>query len=174
MEIVMSDQELLEVCRTRLDYNPETGIFLWKLPYTYHRLNKEAGNVYSTGYKRIRIEGKRYPAHRLAFLMYYGYLPKSIDHINRIKTDNRIINLRESTSSENSKNIGAQSNNTTGYKGVAAPSKGRNRYRVRIMSEGRDINIGSFKCKHEAARAYNLAARMYHGKFAYTNTVPNE
>jgi len=167
----MNDQELLEVCKARLDYNPETGIFVWKVPYTYHRLNKEAGIVYSTGYRRIRLEGKRYPAHSIAFLMYHGYRPKVLDHANGIKDDNRINNLRRSTSSENSKNMGPQSNNTTGYKGVASPDKGRSRYRVKIMSEGKSINIGSFRCKHEAARAYNTAARMYHGEFAYTNEV---
>ncbi|MDA6380520.1 HNH endonuclease signature motif containing protein [Escherichia coli] len=68
----------------------------------------------------IMINGKAYPAHRLAWLIVYGTMPDGfIDHINRVRTDNRISNLRLVTHSENMQNRKIQKNNKSGYRGVS-------------------------------------------------------
>ena len=92
-----------------LDYNPETGEFRWKI---YRAPNAQpgmlAGNKTSKGYHKIRVELGISPvfAHRLAWYYVHGYMPDysrmlEIDHINGVKDDNRISNLREVTHLEN-------------------------------------------------------------------------
>lgn len=91
-----------------LHYNPNTGIFTWiKLSSKYSRIKigQKAGCNNGAGYICIEINNKNYKAHRLAWYLYYGTWPKGqIDHINGVKEDNRINNLRDVTSSTNSKN----------------------------------------------------------------------
>jgi len=103
-----------------LFYNQETGLFFWKKK-TGHKVivGKKAGGN-SRGYRSIGVDGDRYFAHRLAWLYVYGYFPENdIDHINRIKRDNRIKNLREVSSQCNLRNTGNRKNNTSGIKGVS-------------------------------------------------------
>lgn len=91
-----------------------------------------------------------------------------IDHKNRNKLDNRRSNLRFCTPSENFCNSGKQKNNTTGFKGVYRQPNG---FYVAIQKNGRLRRIGSYKTLEEAARAYNVAAKELHGKFAFLNDV---
>ena len=79
---------------------------------------KEAGCVNVHGYNVIGTNKKHYYTHRVIFLMHYGYLPKYIDHINGVRTDNRLENLREATVSQNNHNSKTPKTNTTGYKNV--------------------------------------------------------
>jgi hypothetical protein len=100
--------------KKRLDYNPETGEFIWK-PKTVRSTDEKiwnarfpgqvAGTMDGRGYRRIRIDGKDYGAARLAWLYIYGEWPENeIDHINRVRDDDRLVNLRDVTSSENCNN----------------------------------------------------------------------
>lgn len=77
-----------------LNYDPETGIFTWKKPYgTRVRAGSVAGTLGANGYIRIKINGSKFQAHRLAMLYVHGTLPPAdTDHINRLKSDNRIVN----------------------------------------------------------------------------------
>lgn len=96
-----------EYLKSRLSYDPETGVFIWLRPYkTFMRyLGKRAGHIEACGYRVVCIDRKIYKMHRLAFLYMTGSFPKLfIDHINRNKDDNRWINLREVTKSENGHN----------------------------------------------------------------------
>jgi hypothetical protein len=80
-----------------LDYNPATGIFRWKAS-TNQRIKPGsiAGCCRHEKYWWIRLDGRSYSAGRLAWLYVYGNWPlHQIDHINRVKTDNRIGNLRD-------------------------------------------------------------------------------
>jgi hypothetical protein len=79
-----------------IEYNPETGLF--------SRNGKPAGTMTKAGYIHIRLDYKIYQAHRLAWYMCYGKWPRYIDHINRVKDDNRLSNLREITPWENKAN----------------------------------------------------------------------
>lgn len=92
----------------------------------------------SLGYVQIKISGKLYHAHRLAWLYVYGYMPeKEIDHINRIRDDNRIANLREATSQLNSLNTGIYKNNTSGSKGIYYNKRAKSgRHRFSSMENG--------------------------------------
>lgn len=89
-----------------LSYIPETGKFYWKIAKSSKTIvGKEAGTLHPNGYIYIRIDGFGFRAHRLAWFYVYKEWPKlEIDHINQIKTDNRICNLRDVTSKENQNN----------------------------------------------------------------------
>jgi hypothetical protein len=168
------DMELLDICNEYLDYNPIKGSLMWK---------KRLGNGCIIGrnlvgsskcrYRSINIKGKQYPQHRIAFLMYYGYLPKVIDHKNGLGHDNRIANLRACTTSDNAKNKKMGSDNTSGYKGVGW-DKSTKGWRATIMVKGKSLWLGSFKTKVEAALAYNDAAIEHFGEFAYINKIEGE
>lgn len=95
-----------EIARQFLCYDPETGVITWR---TSPRYGIEAGAVAGTqikrGYIALTFLGFKVTAHRLAWLMHHGVWPThGIDHINRIKTDNRICNLRDVPQAENLKN----------------------------------------------------------------------
>ncbi|WP_054442372.1 HNH endonuclease signature motif containing protein, partial [Enterobacter cloacae] len=102
-----------------LSYDEKTGVFTWIKKRQNVVVGRVAGHIDRLGYERITISGKIYLSHRLAWLYVHGYLPeKEIDHINRIRNDNRIANLREATSQLNSLNTGMYKNNTSGSKGI--------------------------------------------------------
>ena len=96
------------------------------------------------------------------------------DHINGDGLDNRAdVNLRIITRQQNTMNKGKNKNNKSGYKGVSLHKSGS--WRSEINVGGNKIYLGIFKCKHEAARVWNFAARMYHGyKYCYTNIIKEE
>ena len=102
-----------------LHYEPTTGVFTWlKQPSSNIKAGEQAGWLH-LGYKKISLLKTHYCAHNLAWLYVHGVLPTLlIDHINNIKDDNAIVNLRLATYSQNGMNRGAPSNNTSGYKGV--------------------------------------------------------
>lgn len=116
-------------------------------------------------YKRIRVNGKRYLAHRLIFLWHHGYMPEIIDHINGNVEDNRIENLRSATKSQNGINSKKPSNNTSGNKNVYWYSAGK-KWEVRLTSQKKVFYFGRFE-DYELAELVALEARdKYHGKFA--------
>ncbi|MCJ2709130.1 HNH endonuclease, partial [Escherichia coli] len=106
-EIKLTPEMVLSV----VDYNPSSGDFHWRwrrgrerttLTWNSRFAFKKCSSINSDGYLMIMINGKAYPAHRLAWLIVYGTMPDGfIDHINRVRTDNRISNLRLVTHSEN-------------------------------------------------------------------------
>lgn len=145
-----------------LDYNLETGQF--------HRRNQRgaircAGSLNNSGYRQIRIDGKLYVAHRLAWLWVHGSFPlNELDHINRDRDDNRIVNLREATRQQNSWNTNVSRNSKTGVLGVCVGRNGR--YRAFIRKEGRATDLGYFDSIEEAANARKNASINLRGKFA--------
>lgn len=128
--------------------------------------NTFSGNKYPS----MRIKGKPYYKHHIIFLYHYGYLPKEIDHIDRNKSNNKIENLREANRSSNHANIDKMVINRTGYKGVSSHQLTR-KWRARIQVAKKQIHIGFFRTKKEAAVAYNKAASKYFGGFACLNEV---
>lgn len=102
-----------------LSYNPETGVFIRNKTGGGVRKGSVAGRKKHNGYIEISINNKRYYAHRLAWLIYYGFWPEcQIDHINGVRDDNRICNLRIATNMQNQYNAKKPKNNTSGVKGV--------------------------------------------------------
>jgi hypothetical protein len=104
-----------------LEYNPETGVFTWLIQQRgTARVGSKAGTPCPAGYCQISIKGKRYLAHRLAFLYMTGDFPKNeVDHINRDNTDNSWKNLRNATRSQNEANTRLFKTNKSGYRGVS-------------------------------------------------------
>lgn len=107
-----------------LDYNPDSGVFYWKINKNSHAGKVKSGCIagslrdQKSGYIRIVINGKKYYAHRLAFLYVYGSIPRFVDHKNGDTTDNRIDNLRSTTILENSKNLKVRKSSVSGVTGV--------------------------------------------------------
>ena len=135
-----------------LHYCPTTGIFTW-IKSRKDLLSTEAGSIYKRGYKYITLLGSRYMAHRLAWLYMYGTWPNSqIDHINHVRTDNRINNLREVGVEENSRNKSRALNNTSGATGVTWNPK-ISKWKVRIGVKGKRVHIGYFNNMQEAVLA---------------------
>jgi hypothetical protein len=99
----------------------------------------------------------------------FGENENVIDHINQNKLDCRKDNLRSCSHSQNQANQGLQKNNTSGYKGVIKTPF--NTWAARIKYKQKKIHLGTFKCKEEAARAYNSKAKELFGEFAYLNKV---
>ena len=98
--------------------------------------------------------------------MHKGYLPKTIDHINGDKLDNRIENLRAATVGQNQHNRKTNANNTSGYKGVSW-NKGCNKWLSQIKLEGKRIHLGYFDNLEEAAEVVRKAREELHGDFAH-------
>ena len=158
----------LEVLNTLLHYDPETGEFRWKqLRRNQISENSIAGYRHGSGYIHIKISGKKYPAHRLAYKMHYGIEPDGIlDHIDTNRSNNRILNLRIATIAQNNANSKVRSHSLTGVKGVSPISRG---YRARIKLDKKEIYLGYYKTIEEAKSAYDKAAKEYHGEFARTS-----
>ena len=150
--------------REVLYYNPCTGIFTWLKKHQKVRVGDIAGGVDEEGYVRIRIDGRKYRAHRLAWLYMKGRWPKQIDHVNLIKHDNSFNNLRLATNSQQQMNRAKQTNNTSGHKGVAF-FKPRSTWMCTLKVRGR-LKRRYFRTKEEAAIQYVAWAERYHGVYA--------
>lgn len=159
-------EEIIKL-RHALSYDPETGQFTWAEP-TGRRVKagESAGSLWPSGYVGISCGGKRYLAHRLAWLFTYGEWPTcDVDHINRNPADNRISNLRLATRSENNVNAGLRSTNSSGVRGVYW-SKRSERWIARVQKGGRQVHVGSFKSLDQASAAVRDAYVREFGAFA--------
>lgn len=155
-----------QVLRHLIDYDPLTGRFSHKTNRQGCVLGKKAGYIDTNGYIKMRILGKVYSSHRVAWLHYYGHWPRfQIDHINGDKSDNRIINLRDVTPSTNTQNIQRRrSDNASGYTGVTKNGSG---WRAVIKASGRVIHLGTFSTPELASNAYQVAkSELHHGAIA--------
>ncbi len=91
--------------RELLDYEPETGLLRWRKVRKHALVGMAAGYKNRKGYLRVKVESRLYLAHRLAWLHFYGRWPADqIDHINGIRDDNRIVNLRDVSGQVNTQN----------------------------------------------------------------------
>ena len=144
-----------------LSYDPSTGYFTWLHPP--NRRIKEgsiAGSPLKHGHIKIRFQGKQFLAHRLAWLFSYRTWPTNqIDHINRNPSDNRLINLRESTQAENTQNTGA-----TGV----TQQKHTGKWISKIMLRGKVYHLGVYESRSDACAAYLRKKQELH-PFFYIN-----
>lgn len=93
------------------------GNLFWKIkPCKNIAIGKKAGSLDKDGYVTVRYNKKSYKAHRLIFMMHYGYMPLFLDHIDRDPSNNKVENLREVSHSENLQNKGMYKTNKSGYK----------------------------------------------------------
>jgi hypothetical protein len=144
-----------------LNYDPQTGLFTYKVNGHKRKAGAVTGRLDTKGYVRIRLLGYEFKAHRLAWLLTYGTWPAAeIDHIDGCPSDNRIINLRDVPVAVNGWNRrGAQRNNKTGLLGVSATKK---RFHAQIGVNGEQISLGFFDTPEAAHLAYLVAKREMH------------
>lgn len=157
---MITQKELKEL----LNYDPYTGIFTWAKSKGTAKIGKEAGwicNQRGKTYKSIMINGKSYYAHRLAWFYMYGHFPeKDVDHINGNGLDNRIINLRSVTESENLRNSRKSILNTSGFCGVYF-HKPTGKWQAKIQINGKGKSLGLFFDKNEALLARKSAEQLH-------------
>lgn len=146
--------------RRLFDYNPETGMLSWKVrPGNRVRIGDVVDSVHSEGYVQVGVNGERRLAHHVIWLWLYGEMPEGdVDHINRVRNDNRQCNLREVDRTENLLN--GEYKNETGFQGVMKMPSGR--FRAAIHIKRRCTYIGSFDTAEQAHAAYaNKHVELY-------------
>lgn len=165
-----------ERLRAALDYDPETGLFVWLNPEGYYskRLKgRTCSHIDAWGYGSIHIAGRLYKSHRLAWLYVYGVWPnRFLDHINGDRADNRICNLREADDKQNAWNTRRPKHNVSGIKGVSW-DEANQQWRASITVNGKGINLGRYTDKEDAAQAYRAAATRYFGEYAKCDRADN-
>jgi hypothetical protein len=155
-----------------LEYNPDTGDLRWMECRGPAKAGQIAGAIARRGLDRgrmpfariLKIDGKSYQAHRIAWLLYTKTHPTTlIDHINRDPLDNRICNLRLATHSQNAMNRVASKDCKSGLKGVHCNKWGR--WIASAKRHGVRYYLGSFETPEEAYLAYCRKAKELHGEF---------
>lgn len=146
-------------------YEPETGLLFWRTASKGHKANSQVGWVQPNGYLYCSTPWGKFPVHRIIFKMHTGIDPAGdVDHVNGIRQDNRAINLRECSRSQNLANSALRRDNKIGIKGVAAHGC---RFVAHIRIEGKKRHLGVFLTKEEAHAAYLVAAAARSGPFAF-------
>jgi hypothetical protein len=150
--------------RELLSYDAATGIFVWLIPpWNHPRMRGKIAGCGSTGYTLIRIGGRKYKAHRLAWLYVIGVWPsKRLDHRDGDPFNNAWLNLREATPAQNCANC-CRVRGKDLPKGVR---RSRGRYSARITFDKKQIALGGYATIEEAADAYLAAAKRLYGEFA--------
>lgn len=152
-----------------LSYDSDSGDFRWKIRVGHVAPGSIAGHLDQQGYRKIKIGSRDYFAHRLAWLLINKEWPdKSIDHINRCRSDNRIYNLRLADKSQNSINA-SHKGSYTGIKGVYYDKKNRT-WMARIAFRRKRRTMGPFRTAEDAGTAYTKAAQELHGEYVCTDT----
>ena len=149
----LSQSRLMEL----FHYDPDTGIFTRRIRSARMPAGSLANSLdITTGYIRFGVDGKLQYAHRMAWLYVYGDMPNkpTIDHINRIRTDNRIANLREATFSEQSCNVSKRKQKLTSQHIGVHWCKVMNSYEAMIRRNGIRYKLGYFDNEHDAGLAY--------------------
>lgn len=149
-----------DVLRSLLIYSPESGLFINKVTRSNNaKEGDEAGSLQNSGYVAIHINGRKYLAHRLAYVYMTDKWPlKFIDHINNVRTDNRWLNLRECNNSQNMHNVHKE------FKNIYPNGTG---FMVKISKESKEYYLGTYRTKEEALDVAIKARQLYHGEFAF-------
>ncbi len=152
-------------------YNKETGDFIRKVKTAIATsVGEKAGYKNKQGYVQMRIQGKTYQAHALAWLYMFGEIPTLIDHIDGNRSNNAITNLRIADRSINGFNREKKSESSSVFKGVLW-SKKYGKWESKINASGKRKHIGYFHSEQEAGHAYNKSAIELHGEYARLNPV---
>jgi hypothetical protein len=146
-------------------YDHCSGVFTRLVTVSNQLAGTVAGNPDSKGHIQISVDGRRYLAHRLVWLYIYGHFPRTeIDHINRLRNDNSLSNLRLVTHAQNCQNAGLRKDNTSGIKGVSW-NKIRKKWHASICDNKKTIHLGYFDCVNAAADIVAQKRNELHGAF---------
>lgn len=145
-----------------ISYNPKTGVLTWKKNSGFkQKVGHEITCKNFDGYITVGFKCKRYRGHRVAWFITYGEWPKEIDHINGIRDDNRLINLRKITRKFNNINSKLRKDNLSGKAGVSKCAYG-NKWVVRISTKNKYLMIGRFDNLQNAIDARIAAELKYY------------
>lgn len=160
---MVSQQYLKEV----FDYNPDTGVFKRKKAFSNRsKVGEVLRAKQAGGYVVININGRVYRAHRLAWMYVYGEWPEGdIDHINGVKDDNRLCNLREAERSQNLCNTRTPKTNTSGYKGVSWDAT-RGKWVAKLCLRNKQYPLGRFDNLEDAVLTVQMKREQLHGEYA--------
>lgn len=142
-----------------LHYCPETGVFTWlhNGKGRYQRAGAVAGTN-KDGYINISVKCRRYRAHRLAWLYMHGtWPPDEIDHINHIKNDNRLANLRLATRAQNCQNLSLRCDNKYGAAGITFHKDRKKCWQAKLKQNGKIKYLGYYATIEEAKTVRRLA-----------------
>lgn len=165
----MSDFTTIDELREFFCYCPDKGIVRWlKSPSRIVKPGAIAGR-HCNGYLFVIFKGKKLRVHRIAFALTHGRWPEIIDHVNGIKDDNRLCNLRECTHEQNMQNsrVYLRRNKSSRFSGVSRCNNKSNPWTSQIRVDGKKIHLGSFSSELDAHKAY-LAAKAELHKFQPT------
>ena len=148
-----------------LSYDQHTGVFTWVNPSKFHseKVGSIAGTVTNSrgkNYLVIRIDGRGYKAHRLAYLYVHGVLPKIVDHKDGDSLNNKISNIRSCSAVQNNQNHIEKIKDNGLPTGVSTTVSGK--YRARITVNKKVILLGVFTDKVDAYIAYTMARDEMH------------
>jgi hypothetical protein len=156
-----------EQLKERFDY--KDGQLVYKIcpKHCAIKIGDIAGGITGRGYVQIGINGKLLQANRLVWIYNNGDIPDGlhIDHINGVKNDNRLSNLRLATHSQNMCNTVKRKDNTSKFKGVCF-HKHMKKWRAEITASGKRKHLGYRDTKEAAYELYVAAANKLHGEFA--------
>ena len=163
--LMVGHEELIKL----LDYDKNTGLFIWKISRGPLKKGSVAGAFnHPKKYVYIQINKIMYSAHRLAWFYVYKVWPcDQLDHKDLDRQNNRIDNLRECNNSQNRMNTNTHKNNLLGVKGVGY-KKRIDKYQAKIRINNKDIYLGVYKNIEDASNAYRAAEIKYFGEFART------
>ncbi len=168
-----------ERVRELLDYDPTTGLFVWRprliRPGSLGGYDRGwntrwactvAGTIDKDGYVCICVDYEIYAAHLLAWLYVYSeWPPADIDHANRNPSDNRMENLRLCNQSQNNTNGSMRKDNTSGARGVDWQKRDQ-KWRARLFIGKKEVTVGYFDSREKAVAARRDAALVHYGEFA--------
>lgn len=143
-------------------YNPRTGVFTWMESRGRRKVGDVAGAIGPKGYVLIGLNGRQWLAHRLAWLWVYGTMPTDMDHLNGVRHDNRIVNLREATAQVNAQNRRTPTSGSLSERLGVSWNERRGKWLARIMVGGKSVHLGYFDDRNEAHAVYVKAKRQHH------------
>ena len=159
----MENKSLFALAHETFHY--QNGVLYWKKPGQKRVVGAMAGHIRPDGYFRVRFAGKSHQRSRIVWLMHHGYMTDlEIDHINRVRNDDRIENLREANHFENTQNRGLAKNSTTGHTGVYYNKRDKTWF-ARVFMDGEHLHVGCFKNKEDAIAARAEKAKKLRGEF---------
>lgn len=172
LKVIKVNIDYLNKC---LDYDSSTGCLSWKKRPENHFKDKNTFKMWNTkfsnktagsldqrnGYISVRIDNRAYLAHRIGWALYYGYFPENIlDHKDRIRHHNWILNLREVSGQCNARNAGVMSNNKSGVKGVYRCKK-TEKWRAEITIDRKTLSLGYHEKISDAVLKRWEAEKLY-------------
>ena len=131
------------------------------------RIGARIGYLHPDGYRKVEICNMLFLEHRLIFMYHKGFLPFQIDHINQVRNDNRIENLRAASQSDNQCNSGISKNNTSGIKGVSF-IRSTGKWRAELKFQKIHYYLGCFIAIEDATEAIKRKREELHGEFCST------